>query len=140
AAAASCGVPVRSAGSAPSSNSISIIEQGSGACLWRADDPLPFCDAYQPGLSDHDYEVFMPAAFFTPDGPTAAAKCVANTLISQFSNDDGSPKEIDLGDGTRVSFPDITFFPMSRDEFEVAKLNVQPPKNDKGTDTTGDLG
>jgi hypothetical protein len=38
-----------------SPSSISILEQGSGACLWRGR-----CDDnYQPGLSDHDFEVFL---------------------------------------------------------------------------------
>src|SRR5262249_45895376 len=50
---------------------VTILEQGSGACLWRGR-----CDDnYQPGLSDHDFEVFLPDAAWdqpTPDGRNVA--------------------------------------------------------------------
>jgi len=59
-AAASCGIPIRTAGVADSPSMMALLEQGSGACLWKG-NPLVTCsESYQPGLSDHDYEVLIP--------------------------------------------------------------------------------
>ncbi|MCU1382032.1 MAG: hypothetical protein JWL71_729, partial [Acidobacteria bacterium] len=138
AAAASCGVPIRSAGVADSPGSLAILEQGSGACLWKG-NPLVTCsDSYQPGLSDHDYEVLIPASFFSAGGAGSAATCVTDALNGAFTNTDGTPKEIDAG-GVKMSFDDITFFAVSRSGFDAAKLDVLPPKS-SGGDITGDLG
>ncbi|MEO8520719.1 MAG: PKD domain-containing protein, partial [Acidobacteriota bacterium] len=114
---------------------MSILEQGSGACLWT-DNPGVSCSAnYQPGVSDHDFEVFFPASVAAP-----AQKCVIDKLQEQFTDPvTKEPKEITLN-GSKVAFEDITFFPVSKDAFEAAKLDVLPPAPSPGSDSVGDAG
>ena len=128
-----CGLPLAS---------IAILEQGSGACLWKKDalghaNPLEACGAtYQPGLSDHDYEVLFPAS--VPDG---IQSCTVKTLSGRFTDDEGNHKVITIQpDGSTISFDDITFFRFSREDFANAKLNVQPPPASTPGDATGDIG
>ena len=136
AAAQACGVPIRT-GLPITANSISIIEQGSGACLWR-ENPVADCGpAYQPGLSDHDFEVFIPGQFL-PGTATSGGKCVVKALHDQFTDENKQPKAIDVG-GVTMRFKDITFFPVEKERFENAKLDVEPPRQE-GNDPTGDLG
>jgi PKD repeat protein len=138
--AQSCGPAIRSAGAAPTPDSVSILEQGSGACLWTA-NPVDKCTGtYQPGLSDHDYEVFIPEQYFGLDGaPGPQAQCVTQALSLSFIDTIGKPRPIDV-DGTPMSFSDITFFPVRRDAFEAAELDILPPRGSSGNDLTGDLG
>ncbi|MBS1817887.1 MAG: PKD domain-containing protein [Acidobacteria bacterium] len=120
-AAASCAVPA----------GITMIEQGSGACLWRGD-----CGSnYQPGLSDHDFEVFIPQASYA-----AASACVVKALNEVFIDPQTSePKPITVSDGSTIAFEDITFFPVVKELFETAKFDVMPP-NSGGSDAVGDMG
>ena len=128
-------------------NRISILEQGSGACLWEG--PQGSCDAtYQPGLSDHDFEVFFPG-FTAPNlrlGQTTLpplVKCVIDTLNGQFTDSHREPRVISVDAGGQtfaMQFDDVTFFPVPKHEFEHARLNVFAPVSDSGTDATGDLG
>ena len=39
-----------------------ILEQGSGACLWKTNACAACQGVYQPGRSDNDYEVFLPVS------------------------------------------------------------------------------
>ena len=114
--------------------SMSILEQGSGACLWT-DSPGLSCSAnYQPGVSDHDFEVFFPAAV-----AASAQKCVIDKLQEQFTDPlTKEPRPITVN-GSKVEFEDITFFPVSKDAFESAKLGVLPPSS-SGSDAVGDAG
>jgi hypothetical protein len=115
--------------------SIKVFEQGSGACLWKG-NPLHDCGStYQPGLSDHDFELL-----FVPGTPTQVQSCTVTTLTARFTNaETGEPKDITLPDGSSVRFEDVTFFPFDRSDFENAKLNVNPPAS-SGTDSFGDFG
>ncbi len=128
AAATSCGVDI---------GLVTILEQGSGSCIWKPNPTDACTDNYQPGLSDHDYEVFIPDQFFAGAPGDSPADCVAQTLSDQFINADGTPKEVDV-DGRKVTFDDITFFPFRKDGFEAGRINILPPQNKSG-DTSGDL-
>ena len=128
---------------APGARVATILEQGSGACVWIDGR----CDAtYQPGLSDHDFEVFIPQAWFSRTTPATdergnslnAAACVANRLNVQFRRD-GEAVEIPTATG-RVVLEDVTFFPMAKEEFERATLNILPPAGTGGSDDIGDGG
>jgi PKD repeat protein len=126
-AAAECG--------AASIAEVKLLEQGSGACLWSGDPGRTCGDNYQPGLSDHDYEVLFPGTV-----PAATQSCVVTRLANIFTDpatDESKP--IVMPDGVQMYFDDITFFPFSRDEFYAANLNIEPPRSEQG-DTTGDLG
>ena len=139
-AAAACGVPVRPAGTPakPGDDAVTILEQGSGACIWKP-DPIAACAAvYVPGVSDHDFEVLIPSKYFDPSVIPDDAQCVVKTLSDQFSAADGTPKPIDVG-GVPVTFRDLTFFPVKRERFEDAQLDLELPAS-TGTDATGDLG
>ena len=126
-AAAGCGIDM---------STISMLEQGSGACLWKGDPNKTCSENYQPGISDHDFEVFLPSAQVG-----SAGSCVTKKLNDQFRDPDtGEPKPVALPNGSTMVFDDISFFPMSKDDFERAKLNVMPPVDPVGSDPTGDLG
>ncbi|MFZ4856966.1 MAG: PKD domain-containing protein [Desulfuromonadaceae bacterium] len=111
---------------------MTMLEQGSGACIWTARG----CQTnYQPGISDHDYELFFPIS--TPD---STRLCVSKALSAQFRNSttkDLIPIDVE---GYRLTFPDITFFTMPREEFETALLNVNPPSDETSGDAIGDMG
>ncbi|MCU0255685.1 MAG: Ig-like domain-containing protein, partial [Vicinamibacterales bacterium] len=120
---------------AGSCGAVSILEQGSGACLWKPDPASACGENYQPGVSDHDFEVF-----FTDTSQPAIDQCI-DALTAQFIDPvTGEPKDIALSSGGTMRFEDISFFPMPKAEFEAARLNIEPPRNSRGTDTTGDLG
>jgi PKD repeat protein len=119
---------------------ITILEQGSGACLWQPDplnprpnEPKTACGRnpnYQPGLSDHDFEVFLPAA---------VNSCVSKKLTDQFKDrGTGDRKPIEVG-GSKMVFDDISFFPVSRVAFKSGKLDLTPPPVDSD-DPNGDFG
>ncbi|HEX6973115.1 MAG TPA: Ig-like domain-containing protein, partial [Vicinamibacterales bacterium] len=127
-AAANCGLSV---------STISILEQGSGACLWRGK-----CDDnYQPGLSDHDFEVFLrDADYDTPVGSETIATCTVREMNDVFRDSKtGDPKEIAVPSGGKMSFDDITFFPEVRERFETARFDVERPTSG-GSDAVGDMG
>jgi len=68
-------------------NAITMIEQGSGVCVWKG-----HCeDNYQPGISDHDFEVFFPEGVSEEE-----QQCVTNALFSQVLTIEGDPKTIHL--------------------------------------------
>ena len=83
-------------------DSITIIEQGTGSCVWTADS-CP--DDYQPGLSDHDFEVF-----FNDGVSTETKRCVINSLYDQVMNNQSDPKPvIEEQSGYTIYFDDINF-------------------------------
>ncbi len=142
--AASCGVPISTTTDAvKGSGKLAILEQGSGACLWRlvrpdgSLDPQACGKNYQPGLSDHDFEVFMPEQYFQGAVGSRPADCVVSKLSAQFVNDDDTPKAVSA-DGAQVAFDDITFFPFRKEGFDTGQLDIELPQNKSG-DTLGDL-
>jgi hypothetical protein len=125
-AAADCALPVATMG-------LSMIEQGSGACFWSPDfqnDPVKACAAFQPGISDHDYEVFVPDALTRPQ-----RSCLVGAL-NKVAAEDASNQ---AASGALTS-GEVTFFAVPKSEFQNALLNVNPPSSDSGSDTLGDLG
>ncbi|MEO6666901.1 MAG: hypothetical protein ABIO65_09040, partial [Nitrospiria bacterium] len=115
---------------------IAILEQGSGACVWNGR-----CDGtYQPGLSDHDFEVFFPGSLLPPVQPAVdpAVTCTIQKLTDQFQDAHGNPKEFTIN-GRRLSFADVTFYPLAREPFENARLDVGPLPG-IGADSDGDMG
>jgi len=151
---------------------VTILEQGSGACIWRGDcnsqnNPNPPNNSanppaassaptgnYQPGISDHDFEVFIPSAEFDkpankvppgheiavpPERPRTPAQCLAAVLNDQFTEfDTGKPIKI-MVNGKPIKFEDISFFPVRKEKFLAAQLDVEPPAS-AGSDPYGDLG
>jgi hypothetical protein len=137
--AAGQGDPAKSCGLDLSS--VTLLEQGSGACLWKPNpadpsSPIPACDStYQPGLSDHDYEVL-----FNKSVPASVQACTTADLSAHFADPATQrPKAITLPDGSKIQFADVTFFPFSRDDFESARMNLDRPAS-SGSDATGDIG
>jgi triacylglycerol esterase/lipase EstA (alpha/beta hydrolase family) len=102
-------------------------------------------------VSDHDFEVFFPG-FVAPSPPNrsrpsvplhALVRCTIDALNSQFTGPDKTPRPIPVSAGGQtftMTFDDVTFFPMPKEEFETARLNLSPPVSDSGSDATGDLG
>lgn len=110
---------------------MTILEQGSGACIWTGR-----CQGnYQPGISDHDYELFFPISTVSD-----TQQCVADAIAAQFKDPDTRELTEIVVDGYKLTFPDITFYPMSRPEFESAKINVNPPAPSTSGDAIGDMG
>jgi pimeloyl-ACP methyl ester carboxylesterase len=124
--AASCG---------GATSGIAMLEQGSGACIWRND-----CDrTYQPGVSDHDFEVLF--ASLPPDAAQVPAdvSCVITSLNKVFADPSGI--EFTSGGGTaKMAFEDVTFYAASRDAIVRGRLNLHPPVAAGGADPGGDLG
>lgn len=115
---------------------LALIEQGSGACVWKPDPAASCSQNYQPGLSDHDFEVFFPQGT-----PAAAQACTIQALTAEFidaETEEGRP--IRLPNGGSMAFDDISFFPVAREEFDQALLNIDPPSGAGGSDTVGDMG
>src|SRR5205823_3241233 len=99
---------------------LSMIKQGSGACFWKpsfAADPVGTCAAFQPGVSDHDYELFIPSSY--PNG---------DCLVKELSK---------AADGAKIG--DVSFFSVPKNEFQDALLNILPPVAG-GNDLVGDMG
>jgi hypothetical protein len=96
-----------------------VLEQGSGACFWRVGFPKT-CSSFQPGLSDHDLEFFVPQAL---------------VVQTQRALDDFRKKP----DSDLNAFGDLSTFAMSKEAFEAAELLNGTPLYKTG-DTTGDLG
>jgi hypothetical protein len=114
---------------------VTVIEQGSGACLWKPNPSSACAENYQPGLSDHDFEIFV------ADPTTPGVKACIEKLTEQFFDPVTKvAKEIQLSTGGTITFEDVTFFPVSKTEFESAKLNVNPPATSGGSDEVGDIG
>jgi transglutaminase-like putative cysteine protease len=110
-----CGLSIATMG-------LSMIEQGSGSCFWRSDfdaDPVGACAAFQPGVSDHDFELLVPGPFMGQAG------CLAERL-----ND--VAQTVELGE--------VSFFAVPKEEFQGGRLNILPPTAPGGSDPTGDLG
>ncbi len=109
---------------------ISMIEQGSGACLWQGQACGP---GYQPGISDHDFEVFFPN-----DVLLEKRECVVKALYDQVITEQSDLIPVEV-EGYRVTFDDISFYHMDREGFENAMLKLNPPTGEQG-DVTGDMG
>ena len=118
-----------------SCGAVTMLEQGSGACLWKSNPASACAENYQPGLSDHDFEVFVA----NPAAP--GVKTCIDKLTEQFFDPvTKAPKEITLSTGGTITFEDVTFFPVSKTEFESAKLNIDRPTGSGGSDNVGDIG
>ncbi len=107
---------------------IYVIEQGSGGCFWRdafKTSPAQTCAAFTPRISDHDYEVFVPAPF------VRRAQTVMDAFVRQ------PPTEQDKTELKKLE--DFTLFAMPREPFDLGVLLSSPPMNKEG-DTAGDLG
>lgn len=109
----------------PGDAQISVLEQGSGSCFWRTTfdtRPDSTCPAFQPGTSDHDFEVFVDQRH------VPAAQRLLNAFI------DSKPPGLDqLGD--------LSLFAMPREPFAAAELLNGTPLYGAGvSDATGDLG
>ncbi|MCU1382349.1 MAG: Neogenin [Acidobacteria bacterium] len=113
---------------------VMMLEQGSGACLWDPAGPAAGCGKnpnYQPGLSDHDFEVFLTGG---------VNSCITGKLTEQFVDASGGRKLILLPDGSKMKFEDISFFPVSQAAFVSGELDLDLPPNSGGDDTYGDHG
>ena len=105
-----------------------MIEQGSGACLWRDDfvrHELQVCSAFTPGVSDHDFEIFLPA-HFVRRGQGVLDDFVANPPTADYAR-------------LMKSLDDFSLFVMPSEPFNSGVLLSSPPMNKEG-DTAGDLG
>jgi pimeloyl-ACP methyl ester carboxylesterase len=124
----------------PDEARIALLEQGSGACVWRG-APGTGCDeTYQPGISDHDIEVLLPpqVPFANENDP---GLCLVKVLNAAFKTASKEPRPIDLGDGRPpVVLEDVTFFPVSRTAFDSARLPIDRPPDTGGSDAVGDMG
>lgn len=107
---------------------IYVIEQGSGGCFWRPafqENPARTCAAFTPRISDHDYELFLPAEYVRR----------AQTVMDAFVRKPPTKRDKDeLG-----KLEDFTLFAMPREPFDLGVLLSSPPMNKEG-DTAGDLG
>ena len=104
-----------------------LLSQGSSACIWREDGRCS--TAYQPGVSDYDFE------FIVPDGLIGAAANCAKEI-----NDCLQGKCIPLTNGS--VFEDATVFPVSQSVLEKAYRSVDPNASGScggGADPYGDL-
>ncbi|MFZ1756162.1 MAG: hypothetical protein WAU10_20605 [Caldilineaceae bacterium] len=106
-----------------------MIEQGSGACLWRDDfvpnRELQVCSAFTPGVSDHDFEIFLPA-HFVRRGQGVLDDFVANPPTDEYRR-------------LMKTLDDFSLFVMPSEPFSAGVLLSSPPMNKEG-DTAGDLG
>jgi len=69
-----------------------------------------------------------------------ARACAIKALNDRFVDDvTRAPREIPIN-GSRIEFEDITFFAVSREEFEGARLSIMPPPASGGSDAFGDMG
>ncbi len=115
---------------APFSHGITVLEQGRGACIWKKGDT---CRNFQPQISDHDFEVFIPSSLWSN------SSCITNLLKDQFIDKNTDlPVKFQLTNGA-VEFDDITFFAFPKEEFESATPNVRSPAP-AGSDAVGDAG
>jgi PKD repeat protein len=110
---------------------ITMIEQGSGSCIWKGNDACQ--SSYQQGISDHDFEVFFPAAI-----PEEKRQCIIDALYNQIWTPSADPIPINV-QGYNITFRDVSFYPMTRENFEKAELDIHPPTGDQG-DIIGDMG
>lgn len=102
---------------------IYVLEQGSGSCFWRVPgDPAAVCQAFQPGVSDHDLEFFVPEA----DVPAV------QDALDNFLDGENRPDELD-------TFGDLSMFAMPVEPLQNAELLNGTPLYRTG-DTSGDLG
>ena len=119
-------------------NKLWMLEQGSGACVWKG--TCGDSAGYQPGVSDHDYELFFPATLIQSHttNPADPIECTQKALKDQFFDSDNDPKEI-IVDGKSFVFADITFYPVNGDGFQAAKLDISSIPG-QGADASGDMG
>jgi PKD repeat protein len=119
---------------------IALLEQGSGACLWRGALGTGCDGTYQPGVSDHDIEVLLPpqVPFKSENDP---GFCLVGKLNGAFKDaTTKAPKAIELGDGRSVTFEDVTFFAMAKADVESGRLPLDRPPDTGGSDAVGDMG
>ena len=104
--------------SGPNANA-ALRSQGSSACIWRPDEKCS--TAYQPGISDYDFELFT-------DNPSGSKACA-----------DKIEEEIRKRPG--FADVDMSIFSESRSELLQAYRSVSPVNGScgAGSDPTGDL-
>jgi uncharacterized repeat protein (TIGR01451 family) len=104
-----------------------LLSQGSSACIWREDGRCS--TAYQPGVSDYDFELIVPDGLIG-----AAADCAKEINDCLRGNCD------ELRNGS--VFEDATVFPVMQSVFEKAYRSVDPGASGScggGADPYGDL-
>ncbi len=99
---------------------VALLEQGSGACFWRADFPTG-CTSFQVGTSDHDIEVLV------PQDQVAEAQGLLDIYLDEQNNRGGT-----------LGIARLTLFGFSRDSILNAELLNGTPRNRSG-DADGDL-
>ncbi|MDF1554056.1 MAG: Ig-like domain-containing protein, partial [Deferrisomatales bacterium] len=112
-------------GSLTLNGNAALLAQGSSACIWN---PSGQCStAYQPGISDYDFELIVPQPLLG-----AAAECGA--AVQMVMQD---PERLP----NRSVFKDVSIFPVARDVFESAYRSVSPVNDTcgSGDDPYGDL-
>lgn len=125
------GIAVRTPNPDPdgSTSTVSMLEQGSGACFWRPEfdsfpnGPSKTCSAFDPPTSDHDIEVFVPKDKITD----------SQALLDEFITDEIKDKQSDIH-----KIGPLTLYAFSKEAFESGELLVSTPINKSG-DGSGDL-
>jgi hypothetical protein len=105
-----------------------LLAQGSSACIWRSDERCS--SAYQPGISDYDFE------FMVPDNMRAdALKCTEKIEKCM------GQKEKVCRDSKKAVFDDVSVFFVPHNEFVNAYRSVAPVngKCGAGADPYADL-
>lgn len=106
----------------PGPDQVGLLSQGSSACIWS--ESLACSSAYQPGLSDYDFELVVPDA----QVPTAQA-C-------------GEHMEKVIQEHPKFKSLDVSVFIVPRSVFDSAYRDVEPVEGKCGvgeTDPHGDL-
>ena len=107
-------------------SSVSLLEQGSGACFWRPEfdsSPSETCSAFDPPTSDHDIEVFVPKDKITQ----------AQVVLDEFIEGELEDEQSDIH-----KIGPLTLYSFSKDAFESGELLISTPINNSG-DGSGDL-
>lgn len=101
--------------------SAALLSQGSSACIWRKDAKCS--TAYQPGLSDYDFE------FIVADAQIPQAKQCAVAIEDAIHEVEG------------LEHADVSVFPVRRSMIDTAYRNVAPVAGScgAGDDPYGDL-
>ncbi|MGE5245125.1 MAG: PKD domain-containing protein [Betaproteobacteria bacterium] len=100
-----------------------VLEQGSGSCFWRTDEPLgDACETFRPGTSDHDLEFFV-AQSVVPQ---------IQSIVDDFLEGPNAPPELS-------KFGDLSMFVMPVEPLQNVELLTGTPLYRTG-DTSGDLG
>jgi hypothetical protein len=93
---------------------VALLAQGSSACIWREDGRCS--TAYQPGISDYDFEFIVPDALLG-----AAPKCTSRIQKCIMGECDGLSLE--------SVFEDVSVFAVPQSVFETFYRSVNPGIN-----------